>query len=160
MLKLLIPVIWMMMHPVHVSLLSVDYMPESESFSVFVRFYTDDFLSDTGKSGGMDPVNLPVDKPEIRELIGNYLTENIKIIVNNRQLSGVLDSIESSDLEISAGLTYFSGMKARNILVRNSILTRLYDDQANMTLIRIGDFEKGVKLTSQQPEVTFNLKQQ
>ncbi len=158
MLKLLIPVLWMVMHPVHVSLLSVDYVPRSESFYVFVRFYTDDFLNDTRKFAGMDPVSLPVDRPEVRELITNYLSENIRIVVNDRELSGELDSLESSDLEISAGLTYFSGVKARNIRVRNSIMTGLYDDQANMTIIRIGEFERGVKLTPEQPEVTFNLK--
>lgn len=159
MLKLLIPALWMMMHPVHVSLLSVDYQPASESFRVFVRVYTDDFLLDSERFAGMDPVNLPVDRPEIRELIREYLAENIQIAINNRKLSGVIDSLGSSELEVSAGLVYFSGMKARNITVRNSIMTRLYDDQANMTIIRIGDFEKGVKLTPEQPEVTFNLKQ-
>ncbi|MDX9812074.1 MAG: hypothetical protein RBU28_06785 [Bacteroidales bacterium] len=158
MLKLLIPALWMMMHPVHVSLLSVDYQPASESFRVFVRVYTDDFLLDSERFAGMDPVNLPVDRPEIRELIREYLADNIQIVINNRQLSGEIDSLGSSELEVSAGLVYFSGMKARNITVRNSIMTRLYDDQANMTIIRIGDFEKGVKLTPEQPEVTFNLK--
>ncbi len=160
MLKLLIPALWMMMHPVHVSLLSVDYIPGQESFKVFVRIYTDDFLRDSEKFNGMDPVNIPVDKPEIRALISNYLAENIRITVNDRQLTGEIESLESSDLEISAGLVYFSGMKIRNIAVRNSIMTRLYDDQANMTIIRIGDFEKGVKLTPEQPEMTFNLKKQ
>ncbi len=160
MLKLLIPALWLMMHPVHVSLLSVDYMPASESFEVFVRVFTDDFLLDSDKDSGIDPVNLPVNRPEIMELITDYLAENIKITVNNRQLSGKLERLESSELEISASLIFFSGMKARNITVRNSVMTGLYDDQANMTIIRIGDFEKGVKLTPEQPEVTFNLKKQ
>lgn len=160
MLKLLIPALWLMMHPVHVSLLSVDYVPDSESFEVFVRVFTDDFLLDSDKYPGMDPVNLPVNRPEIMELISDYLAENIQIAVNNRQLSGKLERLESSELEISASLIFFSGMKARNITVRNSVMTGLYDDQANMTIIRIGDFEKGVKLTPEQPEVTFNLKKQ
>ena len=108
MLKLLIPALWMMMHPVHVSLLSVDYQPASESFRVFVRVYTDDFLLDSERFAGMDPVNLPVDRPEIRELIREYLADNIQIVINNRQLSGEIDSLGSSELEVSAGLVYFS----------------------------------------------------
>jgi hypothetical protein len=37
-------------------------------------------------------------------------------------------------------------------------LTGIYADQANMTIIRIGDFEEGVKLTPENNEQTFNLK--
>ena len=33
-------------HPVHVTLTSIDYVPEIDSFKVFVRMYFDDFLRD------------------------------------------------------------------------------------------------------------------
>jgi hypothetical protein len=37
-------------------------------------------------------------------------------------------------------------------------MTELYADQANMMIIRVNDFEEGVKLTPEIREQTFNLK--
>jgi len=39
---------WLALHPVHVSLLSIDYAPDKELFNVFLRIYFDDFLLDSG----------------------------------------------------------------------------------------------------------------
>jgi hypothetical protein len=37
-------------------------------------------------------------------------------------------------------------------------MTGLYTDQANMVIVRIKDFEEGVKLTSELTEQTFKIK--
>jgi hypothetical protein len=37
-------------------------------------------------------------------------------------------------------------------------MTDLYSDMANMTIIRFNNFEEGIKLTSDKPEETFELK--
>jgi translation elongation factor P/translation initiation factor 5A len=55
-------------------------------------------------------------------------------------------------------LVYKSDKKPKTISVKNMIMTGLYNDQANMTLIRVDDFEEGIKLTPEQTEQTFNLK--
>jgi hypothetical protein len=42
--------------------------------------------------------------------------------------------------------------------VKNLIMTGLYNDQANMIIVKINDFEQGVKLTSEATEQTFQIK--
>lgn len=37
-------------------------------------------------------------------------------------------------------------------------MTSLYNDMSNMILVKINDFEEGVKLTSDITEQTFNVK--
>jgi hypothetical protein len=37
-------------------------------------------------------------------------------------------------------------------------MTGMYSDQANMTMIKIDDFEEGVKLTPEKSSESFNLK--
>jgi hypothetical protein len=37
-------------------------------------------------------------------------------------------------------------------------MTGLYSDQSNMIIVRINDFEEGVKLTSDLTEQTFKIK--
>jgi len=36
-------------------------------------------------------------------------------------------------------------------------MTNLYNDQANMTIVRVSDFEEGVKLTPEKREQLFIL---
>jgi hypothetical protein len=60
--------------------------------------------------------------------------------------------------EISLNLIYRTDKTPKTITVRNEIMTGLYDDQANMMIIRINDFEEGVKLTSESREQTFSLR--
>ena len=43
--------IWFAFHPVHVTLTSIDFIPERDSFKVFVRMYFDDFLLDSKVNG-------------------------------------------------------------------------------------------------------------
>ncbi len=46
MLKSLVLSIWFIMHPVHVTLTSIDHIAGTDSLKVFFRMYFDDFLRD------------------------------------------------------------------------------------------------------------------
>jgi hypothetical protein len=37
------------------------------------------------------------------------------------------------------------------------IMTSLYNDQSNMIIVRVNDFEEGVKLTSEKTEQSFKI---
>jgi len=36
-------------------------------------------------------------------------------------------------------------------------MTSLYEDQSNMIIVRVKDFEEGIKLTSDKTEETFRI---
>jgi len=158
MLKTLALSAWFVLHPVHVTLTSIDHIADTDSLKVFVRMYYDDFLLDYSLSGRIWPdENSTADKAFPADLMNNYLDEKVNIIVNNKQLKGKLLNLILEDNEISMNLLYRSEKKPRIITVRNLIMTGLYDDQANMTIIRINDFEEGVMLTPLKTEQTFGL---
>jgi hypothetical protein len=122
--------------------------------------YYDDFVQDYLLSGGD---NFTVKKLQKSgtfpyDLMNKYLEEKVNIIVDNKQLKGKLLNIEQEDNEIRTNLLYRSDKKPKVITVRNLIMTGLYSDQANMTIIRINDFEEGVMLTPLKTEETFSLK--
>ena len=56
-----------------------------------------------------------------------------------------------ADNEISMNLEY-DNKKPRTVSVKSLIMTRLYNDMSNMILVKINDFEEGVKLTSDMTE--------
>jgi hypothetical protein len=161
MVKILVLAILVIFHPVHVSLTSIEHITGTDSVKVFVRMYFDDFLLDYklfDKNASLDYGSENQSFPE--EMLGKYLAEKLIISVNNKQINGKLLNLAMAvqENEISANLVYFSVRKPEVIAVRNEIMTELYDDQANMTIIRVSDFEEGVKLTPEQKERTFILR--
>jgi hypothetical protein len=160
MLKTLALSIWFIFHPVHVTLTSIDQVRGTDSLSVFVRMYYDDFLLDYRKLDTKNDSigNISAGKLFPARLMNKYLEEKVTIIVNNKELKGKLLNLALADNEISVILLYKSVKKPKVITVRNLIMTGLYGDQANMTIVRVNDFEEGVKLTSERTEQTFKLK--
>jgi hypothetical protein len=159
MLKSLAIFTWLLFHPVHVTLTSIDQGPESDTLRVFVKLYYDDFLLDYQLfAKDSFPNNSSLSLPLSEALLNKYIDEKVNIYINNKRLKGKLLSQDLSDNELRLNLIYKSDKKPKLITVRNTILTNLYNDQANMTIIRINDFEEGIKLTPQVTEQTFSVK--
>ncbi|MFH0842722.1 MAG: DUF6702 family protein [Bacteroidota bacterium] len=159
MLKTLAFSIWVAFHPVHVTLTSIDYISGTDSLKVFVRMYYDDFLLDYSMSGLPLPERNYSDNEIFpADLLNNYLDEKVSIIINNKQLKGKLLNQTLENNEISMNLYFRIGKKPGTITVRNLIMTSLYSDQANMTIVRIYDLEEGVMLTPAKTEQTYSLR--
>jgi hypothetical protein len=147
------------MHPVHVTLTSIDFIPGTGSYNVFVRMYFDDFLTDSKLNGNVvNSVDFSTGTSASREAMEKYLSEKLIIKVNEKLLSGKLREMKVADNEISMNLEFKGGMKPNTIIVKNLILTDLYADMSNMLIVKVNDFEEGVKLTSDITEQTFKIK--
>jgi hypothetical protein len=160
MLKALALSVFIFFHPVHVTLTSIDHVSGTDSLKVFVRMYYDDFLRDYKlfDTIGVSLNKFPGGEPFPADLMNNYLNEKVNISVNNKLLKGKLLNLVMTDNEISINLLYKTVKKLKSISVTNMIMTGLYSDQANMTMIKIDDFEDGVKLTPEKRTESFNLK--
>lgn len=160
MVNLLAFSIWLLFHPVHVSFTSIDQEKGNDSLRVFVKMNYDDFILDYDLfDKGSDTVkSIPEGQLIPASLVNKYVSEKVTIIVNNKELKGQLLKMDLTDDEISMNLLYKSARRPRVIAVRNLIMTELYADQANMVIIRVNDFEEGIKLTPEKREQTFNLK--
>jgi hypothetical protein len=147
------------MHPVHVTLTSIEYVPESDSFKVFLRLYFDDFIRDCKLSGTeiIEKDFLTANAKSLSQL-KDYLKGKVIIKVNNKELTGKVHNMNLADNELSMNLEYGESRKPRTVTVKNLIMTGLYGDMSNMIMIKINDFEEGVKLTSDMTEQTFKIK--
>ncbi len=161
MFKTLLISLWIIIHPVHVSLISIDYDRDSDSFKVFVKVYIDDFLLDSGISDNVQNINFSDYVLPDPARVAKYFNEKILIYVNDKQLTGQLTDMsltDGTDGELNVNLRFGTGKKINTITVKSFILTGLYDDQANMVIVRVNDFEEGVKLTSEKTEQIFKIK--
>jgi|WetSurMetagenome_2_1015567.scaffolds.fasta_scaffold409830_2 hypothetical protein len=159
MLKALLVSALFLMHPVHVTLTSIDFDPEQGGYSVFIRMYFDDFMTDSRMIGNvLKETDFKAANQESKAEAGKYIGMKLQVRVNGRLLAGKVSELQVSENEISMNLIYEGGKKPGTILVKNMLMTTLYADMSNMVIVRVADYEEGVKLTSDLTEQTFKIK--
>jgi hypothetical protein len=159
MLKALAISLWLIMHTGHVTMTSIDYVQGTDSLKVSCRMKFEDFLKDLQTID--DDRNLRrlfTKQPFPSDLINQYFNSKVFIYVNDKLLFGKLLSANLDDNDINLNLIYRSGKKPKSITVRNIILTGWYSDQINLMIIRINNFEKGIKLNPKHNEETCIIK--
>jgi len=158
MLKLFTLVFWLMVHPVHVTLLSIEYSEEKKLFEAFLRVYYDDFMLDykllTGKEQEFD---ISGNKEEAITCLNGYLKERVQLISGKTPLGFIITDINLSDNELNIYLQFKSDGISKVFTVKNSILADIYNDQSNLLIFRYKDFEEGVKLTPEKREHEFDV---
>jgi hypothetical protein len=147
------------MNPVHVTMTSISYARGTDSLEVLFRMYFDDFLRDYQTiDDDRDLKTIFGEEPLPSDLINKYFNSKVFIYVNNKLLIGKLLTVNHTGDEISLNLIYKSDPRLKKITVRNMILTGWYSDETNLTIVKIDDFEKGIKLTSEHTEETISIK--
>ena len=159
MLKALAISLLLSMHPGHVTMTSIDYVQGTDSLKVSCRMEFEDFLKDLQTID--DDRNLRrffSKQPFPSDLINQYFNSKVFIYVNDKLLIGKLLSASLDNNDINLNLIFRLSKKPKRITVRNMILTGWYTDQVNLMIIRINNFEKGIKLTPEHNEETLIVK--
>lgn len=159
MLKTVILSIWLLFHPVHVTITSIDYVSEINSFKVFVRLYFDDFITDCKLSGvEIAKSNFSIDNSSSNNIMENYLCDKVRIFADQKLLNCKFVDMKMVDNEVSINMIYKGVNKPESVKVQNYIMTKLYSDQSNMVILTVNDFQEGAKLTPDLTERTFSTK--
>jgi hypothetical protein len=159
MLKALAILLWLITHTSHVTMTSIDYVQGTDSLKVSCSMQFDDFLKDLQTiDDDRNLVKIFSKQPFPADLINMYFNSKVFIFVNKKLLIGKLLSANLTDNEIMLRLLYKTDIKPKSLTVRNMILTGWYSDQSNLVIIRVINFEKGIKLTPEHNEETFILK--
>lgn len=135
-------------HPLHVTLTSIDQEPGSDTLKVFFRMYYDDFMVDYRLfDPDFDTREMKEDSGMSNEMLSEYFNDRVRIYINNRLIKGKLTDVSKDDFEICLTLTYRSDKKPGKFKITHEVLTRVYDDQANMIYININGYQQALKLT-------------
>jgi hypothetical protein len=153
-------IIWALLiafHPVHVSLASLEYEESAGMFSMFVKVYSDDLENDCRLVTGNSELLLYESgyKPD-GDILQEYIKDRISITIDNKLLVGEIERIEADQEEVRINIKYIYKGDATNIIIKNRIMTDLFDDQTNLFIIRMGDWEEGIKFTTEYTEHIIN----
>lgn len=144
----------LLLHPVHVSLTGIEYDSMNRIYSVFVKVYSDDLEADMRLSDAEGGVT----DGDTTERFSGYLRDKVMIMEDGRPLEMTLINTESDGLEHRFSLKATGGRRVRNVTVVNRIMTRLYDDQANMLLFSYMGLEDGYRFTATDTVKIYKVK--
>lgn len=158
MIKAILLYSWLIFHPVHISLSSIDYSKGSDSFKVFLKMFYDDFLLDSGRTSEAANAQGSVNYDSLREQVAEYLENKFMIYADQKKLDGRIEDLKLINGEVVINMKFDVLNSARgSITVKNLIMTSLYDDQANMMIVKVNDIEEGLRLTPEKTEHTFTI---
>jgi hypothetical protein len=146
--------ILMLLHPVHVSLTGIEYDGINRVWSLFVKVWSDDLEADMnlGRHNGAEFTGNRDDR------FFQYLSDRIVIYEDSVPLILKMTSAEVDGLEHRFTLKARGKEDARTVTVVNRIMTRLYEDQANMLLISLGGTEEGYRFTVTDTMKSYKVK--
>jgi len=121
--------------------------------------YLDDFLLDMSFHGDSASAALfSGGGPASKDILENYINNKLLLRVNKRLIPGKLNDFGIVDNEVKINIWYKQVSDPETISVKNLIMTDLYADQSNLIIIKINEFEEGIKLTSDITEKSLKIK--
>ena len=159
MLQILIINIFLFFHPVHVTLTTVNQGSDNDTLKLFFRMYYDDFQLDyklfyPDLNPGKNDENYGLN----REMLGKYFNARVHVYINKKLLTGELSDVSVDKYEIRLNMIYHSVKKPEVFRIKNRVLTRIYNDQANMIYLNINKYEEAIKLTVNHDDQMIRLK--
>ena len=149
----------LLFHPVHVSVASLDYDEEKASFSLFLKLFSDDLEDDCRLMRNDPGLQLyDADFNPSREIIEEYLASRLLIEAGGKRLTAIVEEIEADERagEVRINVTFEYSGEGREFKIVNKIMTDLFDDQANLLIFRMGNYEEGFKFTPLLTEKIIN----
>lgn len=149
MLKILL-INLLLIHPVHVSMSSMEIMPDENAYLFTLRMYSDDLLMDINDIFNIcnkqidDNINFTKE-----DRLQDYANYRMKFIINGEAVKAELISIENLEMETLMLFQIPFVERVEEIEVHNQILTALYPDQVNLFIYRDENIEKAIKFTSE-----------
>lgn len=152
--------VFVLVHPLHVSVTEIAFDTKEKELEITLRVFTDDLelaIRDAKKNENLDllkPANTTIDK-----LVWEYLEPRFKVSVEGKpQPVKYLGHEKDEDVLVF----YIQVQPVKNfqtLSITNSIITELYDDQANLVNVTLNDKTKSLRLMRNNPSGTLSFDQ-
>jgi hypothetical protein len=160
MLKLLALSIHILFQQMPVTFTGIEYVQGTDSLKVSVRINNELFLRDYQQTifDDLDLEVLRSFKPFPSDLANNYINSKINIYANKKLVIGKLLKTEEIDGDVRFSILYRVEKRLKSITVKNTILTGLFSNVKNLTIIRSRNYDAEMKFTQEYNEETIFIK--
>ena len=148
-------------HPVHISVINLEYSESSQNFDLLIRVFTDDFEAVINKD---QKINIRLKKNTIssnRKFIDRYIHSNFILFFNNKNVTNKLISykIELNEDENTTEIFYKIKYKIpKKVKVVNTLFKGFFRDQKNLFIFTCKNTQEAVKFDRSKIQSEFIVK--
>lgn len=145
-------------HPYFISVTDINHNASTKELEISIRIFTDD-LENTLKMYTKDKVDLinPLDKSKMDKLVNDYISRNVKIKVNGKDVVMEFAGYEISDASTWSYFEIKNITSVKDISVTNSLLHDYKKEQINILDIKANNKEENTKLDYPNTEASFHF---
>lgn len=148
-------------HPVHISVINLEYSESTKNFNLLIRVFTDDFEAVINKD---QKLNIKLEENSLstnRKYIDTYIQSNFKLFFNNKNVTNKLVSkkIELNRKKNTTEIFYNLKIKVpKKIRVVNTLFKGFFRDQKNLFIFTCKNTQEAVKFDRSKIQSEFTLK--
>jgi len=145
-------------HPVHVSIINIDYYSAKKEMDVSFKVFTDDFqllfihLYET-KIG----FNTKEEYFHAKDKIDQYFNSHFQLMDNERKYNLKFVGLKKNDDSVWFNYKIEDIKPQNKLTLVNTVLLDLYIDQKNLVLFKSGETEKGYRYDFKNREFNIDL---
>jgi hypothetical protein len=148
------------LHPLHISVTEVNHDEKDKSLEIMSRIFIDDLETTMRKrlnSPDLDILN-PKDKT-VDAMMRDYFNEKLIVSLDNRKHPlNYLGHERDGDVFIFY-IEVPKVKKWKTIVVTNSVLTEIFEDQSNLVHVTRGEVVKSLRLNKDNPAGTLSFQE-
>ncbi len=149
-------------HPVHFSVINMEYNESEEAFDISIKLFTDD-LEKIIDYNNKTVLNLGKENQvkECNMLIDRYVKSNFVIVFDKKGVSKKLkqNKITVNNNDKATWIYYtLKSKKPHKVTVRNTLLNDLYNDQKNLFIFTCKKFQEAKKFEKNDTNLQFVVK--
>ena len=156
-MKLLIWLIFLLPHPIHVSVTEIKYSEKNKSLQITSRIFIDDLetaIRTKTKQESLDLLNLPAGQ-SLDQLVRNYLADHLRIKVDGKPAKINYIAHELDDAAIICYLEIENIKKLKTLEVTDDVIHEVHADQYNLVHITYRSPVKSYRLTREKPTEVY-----
>jgi hypothetical protein len=156
-MKLLIWLIFLLPHPIHVSVTEIEYSEKNKSLQITSRIFIDDLetaIRTKTKQESLDLLNLPTGQ-SLDQLVRNYLADHLRIKVDGKPAKINYIAHELDDAAIICYLEIENIKKLKTLEVTDDVIHEVHADQYNLVHITYRSPVKSYRLTREKPTEVY-----
>jgi hypothetical protein len=145
-------------HPFHLSVTEMKYNATERTLEISTKLFIND-LEDAikRKFGKKADLFLHADGAESKNLLNQYIQQNLQILLDNKNISFTLLGSEREDNALWIYLETPAVAAPRNVSIINNLLFDLFDDQANIIHFSLNGQRKSKKLNAPNGKCDFTF---
>lgn len=147
-----------LLHPVHVSVTSVEYVKEKNIFDVSFKLFWDDFeVIIAQKYGVLLNLGKEDERKEKEQYFTQYISESFSLKVDGVELEPKYKRDTINEASIWLYYSFPGNFDMKKIEIENRLMLDMFDDQTNLLMVKFGNIEKGFSMKQRKEKIAFDL---